>query len=249
MFSKRSIFNCFVTLALIAGLGACQSPPATTTAAPPDTPRPGEPISTSTSTSTPTQSEPTEWVSPENWWLKPQVWAQRPDSYQDLDGNFILNMDYGAYSKAGLTVMNWFDAGEAAIQGLHDRGIIVAGDDSMIATYRPILSPWSEAWRSGGSPPKFADAAIRDPFGNIFTDNMGLDESFVMYSMNHPEWQDYKLERMKAYIDAGVDGYLIDELAYGSIFYPDFNPYTMQLFNAYLLETYSEEQLAAMGDS
>ena len=53
MFSKRSVFNCFLVLALLAGLGACQPPPTATTppetttplaAAPTDTPAPSKEV-------------------------------------------------------------------------------------------------------------------------------------------------------------------------------------------------------------
>jgi len=243
MFSKCSVFNSIVIMALLMGMGACQPPPANTTKAPSVTPKPIEP------TNTPTPTEPVGWVFPENWWLEPQVWAMSPDSSGDADGNPVMNLDYEAYRKAGLTVMSWVDTGESDIQDLHDRGIIVVGDDSMITTYRLPLHPWSEY----EGPPELMDAAIRDPYGNIFrddfqlTDAFGWDVSFIIYSMLHPLWQEHKIEKMKAYIDAGADGYLIDELIFGTTNHPDFNPHTMQLFNTYLLETYSDEELQALG--
>lgn len=156
-----------------------------------------------------------------------------------------MNLDYDAYAKAGLTAINFFQGDMAAIQELHNHGIIVIAADSMLYTYKPALWPWSEF----ESPPELMDAAMRDPFGNIYRDDCGLqdlfghDVSFVIYSMIHPLWQEHMLENMRAYIDAGVDGYLIDELSAGSAYEPDFNPYTVQLFADYLMETYNEEEL------
>ena len=247
MFTNRSVFNFLVLLVLLAGLGACQPPPATTTAKPPDTPKPGEP----TSAPTPTPPEPVGWVFPENWWLEPQIWAQSPDSVQDYDGKWIMNLDYEAYTKAGLTVMNFFDTGEVSLQELHDHNIIVIGDVSMMTTYRLPFSPASEL----ESPPELMEAAIRDPYGNIFRDPFGMDMfdwgkdmTFVIHSMLHPLWQEHLIQIMKAYVDAGVDGFLFDELAIGSALEPDFNPYTMQLFSRYLVETYNQEELEALGN-
>ena len=230
-------------LVLVALISACQPPPATTTVAPPHTPKPEGP----TSTSTPAPDEPAEWVFQENWWLEPQVWAHSPDSYTDPDGNLVMTLDYEAYAKAGLTVMGWYTADEKHIQELHDHGIIVVGTDSLTTTYRSVFQSWSEY----ESPPELMEAAIRDPFGNVFWDDFGVGdeshESWVVHSMLHPLWQEHMLGKLKAYVDAGVGGYTIDELAYGSLNMPDFNPNTLQLFNEYLFETYTDEELIALG--
>ena len=52
---------------------------------------------------------------------------------------------------------------------------------------------------------------------------------------------------MKFFIDAGVDGILIDELAKGSVYEMDFNPHTVAAFRQYLLDTYSPEELQKIG--
>jgi hypothetical protein len=67
--------------------------------------------------------------------------------------------------------------------------------------------------------------------------------------MLHPIWQEYLLSDMRTSIDAGVDAFLIDELAYGTIHYPDFNNHTLQLFTTYLNETYTAEALGTMLDA
>jgi hypothetical protein len=199
----------------------------------------------------PTPEAPAEWVFQENWWLQPQVMAQSPGTFPDADGNPIqlsLLLDYESYTKAGLTVMNFYQGDVATIHDLHDRGILVVAAESMMLTYKPAFGTWSEL----EGPPELLEAAMRDPYGNVYRDDFGLkdlfgwDDSFVTYSMLHPLWQEHMLEMMKAYVDAGVDGFLYDELVSGSAGEPDFNPYTMQLFATYLVDTYSDEELQAL---
>jgi hypothetical protein len=224
---------------LAAILSACSDQPEVATAMDTTTPSP-KPLPTQTSSPT-----PEIWSFQEGWWQGSQVLAQSPGAYQTSSGKWIAPIDYEFYSKAGLSVMSWFDIGPETIQELHNHGIFVVGDDSMITTYRDIFSPDNQL----ESPPEYIEAAIYDPFGNIYRDNLGIDiiieghPPFMVHSMLHPLWQEYMISMMKAYIDAGADGYLIDELADGSRFYPDFNPYTMELFRAYLADTYSEEEL------
>ncbi len=66
-----------------------------------------------------------------------------------------------------------------------------------------------------------------------------------MHSMLHPAWQDYLLGEIKTAIDAGVDGFLIDELCYGTILNPDFNENTLELFEDYLVETLGPTDLSS----
>ncbi len=249
MFSKRSVFNCFVILALLAGLGACQPPLETATAPPPDTPKPEEP----TSTSAPAPPESVEWVFPENWWLETQVWAEPPDLYftTDTDGNQTIWKDfYDDYAPTGFTVITWFIGPPNIVDEFHDRGLMVVASDTMIPVYGPLY----DSWFGGEDPPKELEpAAIRDPYSNILVDDFDLADLFdlpylfTIHSMIHPLWQERMIEEMKAYIDAGVDGYMIDELAFGSTFFPDFNPNTLEKFSAYLQDTYNDEELQNLG--
>ena len=204
-----------------------------------------------------TELEPEpEWVPASGWWSMIQVpefgvsapltWSPDPSAPQQVE------YYEGVQEATGVTMTGWFDymgvgplenyAGY--IDGMHRRGVYVMGTQSMIPTYK-----------LEDEPAELLEAVIRDPYGNTFTSSFGLsgtlgvEEEWRMHSMLHPAWQEYLLGEIRAAIDAGVDGFLIDELCYGTIFYPDFNENTLELFEDFLVETLSPAELSStLGD-
>lgn len=188
------------------------------------------------------------WVFRDGWWREPQVWALQPGSEWD-DASVLAAFDFPKFEAANVTVISWFEGSQVVIDELHSRGYTVVGQDGMIWMFQPDRTDPELFWdESAGiynfqrdDPPELAQAALLDPFGNpIYAEMFGFSDGiqYLQYSVPHPAWQAYMAEHMKNLIDAGVDGYLIDELAYGSVFYPDFNPYMLREFNQFL-----EEQL------
>ncbi|MHC1740114.1 MAG: hypothetical protein AB9897_03270 [Anaerolineaceae bacterium] len=237
-----AIFGLILMLALLAACAPTitQTPnqiPATPTLTP---------ISIPTLTLTPTS---TPWQAPDEWWTKPQIQAFS----QPLFGSYLLPdnetrpddyfLDF--YSKAGVTFLNWNDirwiensqeAYPGIIEGLHKQQKIVVGTISMVITLFDTLSTQ-----------ELEPAVMVDPYGNKLGGHQLWEGNYYLMSDLHPAFQDYLLSIVKSYIDAGVDGILIDELAYGSARYPDFNENTMIEFRQYLLDTYSPDELAVYG--
>ncbi len=192
---------------------------------------------------TPTPT-PAPWTFDPEWHKKPQIVAFSgiaetyllPSILTKLVQLFSVNFD--TYAKFGVTVANWNDlpkhtsnwkdAFREFVDEAHRRGIVVVGSVSHITLWE---GPEDE-------PLELQKTILRDPYGNTFEEKSGL-----VHSMLHLAWQDYLLSLVKQSIEAGVDGFLFDELAYGSVFYPDFNEYTVQKFRKYLIETYSDKEL------
>ena len=49
-------------------------------------------------------------------------------------------------------------------------------------------------------------------------------------------------DKIKHNIEAGVDGYLVDELCYSAVLEPDFSEYTITQFKLYLDEALAENE-------
>jgi hypothetical protein len=145
----------------------------------------------------------------------------------------------------GVTLSSWFDfmwIGDVErystyVDSMHSRGIHVVCTQSMITTYQ---YPEDE-------PAELAETILHDPFGEPVSSDYGLGETigftqtWYIHSMLHPTWQDLLLDEIKMAIDYGADGILIDELPYGAAYEPDFNEYTMQLYNEYHATKIPEE--------
>jgi hypothetical protein len=180
---------------------------------------------------------PVPWTFNSEWWKRTHVWYFGPPlAYAES------KYYYDVLDKTGVTVVNWLDIRwhedweaklRRIVDELHRRGISVVGDISMITI-------WQEQREK---PPELLEAVLRDPYGNIIKDNFGTPSTYPVHSTLHPAWQEYLLLAIRKTIDTGVDGMIIDELAYGSLSYPDFNKYTVEEFREYLLETYSAEEL------
>jgi hypothetical protein len=242
MHHQNHVLKIFGVILMLAILAACAPTATKTPASVPTTPAtaPSTPMPTLTPT-------PTPWQASADWWTKPQVQAfgqplfaayvlpeteiQRPDYFLDV------------YSKAGVTLVNWGDIRWAdnwreiypgVVEELHSRHMIVVGTISL--TYALTESAYAQ---------ELQPAALRDPYGNILYE-FQLGDTYAL-SIIHPAYQEYMLSLVKMYIDAGVDGILVDEMAFGVVHYPDFNENTMLEFRQYLLDTYSSEELAAFG--
>jgi hypothetical protein len=195
----------------------------------------------------------------DGWWREPQVWACQPATEWD-DASVIASFDFAAYEAMNVSVVSWFEGSRVAIDELHSRGITVVGNDGMIWMFQPDRTdPWLFWDENAGifdftmdDPPELAVAALVDPFGNpIYAAMIGFpgEIQYLQYSVPHPAWQEYMTENIKNQIDAGVDGYLVDELAYGSIDYPDFNAHTLQEFKSFLEEQFEPSDLQALLES
>ena len=155
------------------------------------------------------------------------------------------------YSRCGVSIAGWADSrytGEnypiyfqQYVDMMHEWGLSVIGTLSILSAYQ----------ESSVEPERYLAAVLTDPYGNRVTDRFGLDPSVpispYVHSMHHPTWLSYLLDHMKFLIDAGVEGLVMDELAYGSFYHPDFNDYTVQSFPAYMKATYRQDQLDQKG--
>jgi len=198
------------------------------------------------------EPEETTWTPEPEWWKKRQT-----PMYSNLATVMVTGAPYptGEYTKEryleiidqmGVTVMSWFDYMWKPVNNdewpeyidlMHDRGLYVVGTDSMITT-----------WKMGPDPPEHDASVCLDPYGNKITSNYGLagtigeESTWYVHTLIHPDWQEYLLEGIKRNIDAGVDGYLVDELCYSAVLEPDFSQYTMNQFKLYLDETLTESE-------
>jgi len=199
------------------------------------------------------------WVFDDGWWQEPQIWAVTPQEGWDT-ASTIAAFDFPAYEAMNVSVVSWFEGSPVAIDELHRRGYAVVGQQSMINMYQPDRTDpdlfWDESdgefhWEVDVPPPELAAAALVDPFGNLmYAEIAGLGGiQYLPYSVPHPAWQEYMTKHMKNLIDAGVDGYLIDDLASTSVHYPDFTPYTLQEFNRFLEEQFDPSELEALLES
>lgn len=177
------------------------------------------------------------WTYDADWWEETYVWyfGQPLGSGDEYYYSVVDDTGVGAVSWIDIRFLeNWEDKIAEMVDRLHSRGIYVVGTLSM-------MTHWQELYTE---PADLVAATICDPFGNVLSDSYGN-----AHSMIHPDWKEYLLDCMKTIIDIGVDGFLTDEIAYGSVFYPDFNANTMELFRQYLDDTYTDPDLAAMGIS
>ncbi|MGB2955097.1 MAG: hypothetical protein WBB64_03915 [Anaerolineales bacterium] len=244
-----------ITLLLVAWTAACSSGTETDTAVSVSTTAPQE---TSTSVGE-SSTEAAPWVFTDGWWREPQVWAVHPSAEWD-DASVIEAFDFPAYEAVNVSVVSWFEGSRVAIDELHSRGYTVVGQDGMIWMFQPDRTAPDLFWdESAGifdfeidDPPELAAAVLTDPFGNpIYAEMFGFSDGiqYLQYSVPHPAWQEYMTEHMKNLIDAGVDGYLIDELAYGTVFYPDFNAHMLQEFNRFLERQFEPSDLQVLLES
>ena len=200
----------------------------------------------------PPVEEETAWTPEPEWWKERQT-----PMFSNLATVMVTGAPYptGEYTKEryleiidqmDASVMSWFDYMWKPIYNdewpeyidlMHERGLYVVGCDSMITT-----------WKMGPDPPEHDASVCLDPYGNKWTSNYGLsgtigEESvWYVHTLIHPDWQEYLLEGIKRNIDAGVDGYLVDELCYSAVLEPDFSEYTMTQFKLYLDEALTENE-------
>jgi hypothetical protein len=198
----------------------------------------------------PSEEEETAWTPEPEWWKERQT-----PMFSNLATVMVTGAPYPTteYTKEhyleiidqmNVSVMSWFDYMWKPINNdewpeyidlMHDNGLYVVGCDSMITT-----------WKMGPDPPEHDASVCLDPYGNKWTSNYGLsgtigEESvWYVHTLIHPDWQEYLLEGIKRNIDAGVDGYLVDELCYSAVLEPDFSEYTMTQFKLYLDEALTE---------
>lgn len=192
------------------------------------------------------EEEETSWSPDPFWWTKQQV-----PMYSNIATVMVTGAPYptpahtqeyylDVMDHTGVTVASWFDYmwkpvnnqdWQIYIDTMHERGVYVVGTESMITTYKMPEEP-----------EEYIDAICLDPYGNMVTSNYGLsgtigeEQVWYVHSLLNPVWQEYLLTSIKQSIDYGVDGYLIDELCYGSVLEPDFSEYTMNMFREYLAD-------------
>lgn len=192
------------------------------------------------------------WTPTSDWWKERQV-----PMFSNLATVMVTGAPYptGEYTKEhyldiidqmDVTVMSWFDYMWKPVNNnewpeyidlMHERGLYVVGTDSMITT-----------WKMGPDPPEHEASICLDPYGNKVTSNYGLsgtigeESEWYVHTTIHPDWREYLLDGIKQNIDAGVDGYLIDELCYGAVLETDFSEYTMTQFKSYLDEALTESE-------
>ena len=142
---------------------------------------------------------------------------------------------YQIYADNGVTAVSWNDirwaqnwssALQEMVDELHAQNISVVYSLSNLTEYL-----------SGAEPDEMAASRLQDPWGNTYS-YFSAGEQKYRHSLLHPDWQNLLISDIRKAIDAGVDGILVDELAYGSIYYPDFTATTIVLFNDYLREHY-----------
>jgi hypothetical protein len=209
------------------------------------TPTPSNPTLPISFTQTPTSTEtPKNWQAPYHWWEKQQVQAFGSMLLYALDSDHKSIKYYqDVYDRTGVTMNNWGDVRwsegwreryPSIVKQLHDRDLIVIGTISL--AYAITETSFFDLLRP---------AALRDPYGNILYEWQA--EDVYALSIPHPLYQEYMQSLVRFYIDAGVDGIMIDELAYGSVHYPDFNENTMIEFRQYLQQIYTPEELSNLG--
>lgn len=193
------------------------------------------------------------------WWQQAQVWAAPPGNNWD-DASVIGSFDFPAYDAMNVSVISWFEGSRVAIDELHSRGFSIVGYNGMLGMFQPDRTNPELFWdESAGiydftmdEPEELAPAIMIDPFGNLtYSHIFGFSEEvqFLQYSVPHPLYQEHMTQHMKNLIDVGVDGYLIDELAYGSVDLPDFNPHTLEEFKRFLEAEFEPSDLQALLDS
>ncbi|MFC1998855.1 PKD domain-containing protein [Chloroflexota bacterium] len=153
---------------------------------------------------------------------------------------------YNAMAQTGVGAASWLDLRFAPswettigqiVTNCHNMGVPAVGTLSM-------MSYWHEG---AGKPTALNDAILLDPFGNQILDT-SFDPDVPIHSMIHPDWVDYLKDCIERTIDLGVDGFLLDELTYGTIYEPDFTANTMEMFRQWLEDNYDGPgELAAKG--
>jgi len=192
----------------------------------------------------------------DGWWREPQLWAVFPQRAWD-NASVIAAFDFPAYEAMNVSVVSWFEGSPVAIDELHSRGYAVQGEDGMIHMFQPDRTNPDLFWDEGAGifdftmddPAELAVATLVDPYGNpMYAEMFGFSDGveYLQYSVPHPAWQEYMTEHMKNLIDAGVDGYLVDEWAYGTVDFPDFNSHTLQEFSRFLEEQFEPSALQAL---
>jgi hypothetical protein len=195
----------------------------------------------------PEEDEETGWSPEPFWWTRQQV-----PMYSNIATVMVTGAPYptpahtqtyylDVMEQTGVTVASWFDYMwkpvnnqdyQLYIDTMHERGVYVMGTESMITTFKLPEEP-----------EEYIDAICLDPYGNRVASNYGLsgtigeEQVWYVHSLLNPVWQEYLLTSIKQSIDYGVDGYLIDELCYGSVLEPDFSENTMTMFREYLADT------------
>jgi len=191
----------------------------------------------------------TPWTFIADWWKKTHVpifGSMLAGEYAPWGTQAKRDYYFGIIDRTGVTladwadiryVPNWSEAYANYLQDCHSRGLAVVGTLSMIAAYDKNTIPQ-----------ELMPAVIRDPYGNLLEDNFPfVQQSFYHLSSLHPAWQKYVQNSVKTYIDMGVDGIMVDELAYCSVFMPDFNSNTVTEFRQYLLDDFTAAELQALG--
>ena len=188
-----------------------------------------------------------EWLTelpsscPDTWWEEEQIWGISGGlawKYVELISNpsiqDSIENDLGLFQSVGLDAASynlitwtpdWKHAFASFASDIHSIGARVVGGISMLGTGYDHLSLYLE---------DMSPAALSDPFGNALW-HTEFGSGAPMYSCLHPVYQRHVLRILKDHIDCGADAVYIDELAYGSVFRPDFNPHTLSLFNDYLM--------------
>lgn len=184
--------------------------------------------------------EKVPWTFDPDWWKERHAWCFCPPLAGAESGYYYDVIDKTGVSAVDWLEIRWHEDWETVLRQivdeLHSRGIPVMSALSMLAT-------WQEQREQ---PLELLEAVMRDPYGNVVEDNFGTPYTYRVYSTLHPTWQEYLLSCAKKTIDAGVDGFLLDEPT-GTSYSPDFNDYTVQKFREYLLENYSDEELEEIG--
>jgi len=253
--AMRNALGLATALLLVVGMASCSSDAEPDSAISVST---TTPVETSTSGGG-SSTEAVSWVFPDGWWRVPQVWAVQPQDEWDT-ASTLAAFDFPGYEAVSASVVSWFEGSKVAVDELHSRGLTVVGQDGQIRMFQPDRTNPELFWDEEAQifdfgvddPPDFAVAALIDPFGNpMYTEMFGFSDGvqYLQYSVPHPAWQEYMTQHMKNLIDAGVDGYLIDELAYGTVGYPDFGAHTLQEFNRFLGEQFEPADLQALLES
>ena len=204
----------------------------------------------------PEEDENIEWYPDYQWWTENQV-----PMYSNIATVMVTGAPYptsthtkeyylDVMDQTGVTVASWFDYVwkpvnnqdyQTYIDTMHEQGVYVVGTESMITTYKLPEEP-----------EEYVEAICLDPYGNKVTSNYGLsgtigeDQVWYVHSLINPVWQEYLLTSIKQSIDYGVDGYLIDELCYGSVLETDFSENTMTMFREYLADTLTDSEKTSL---
>ncbi|MCK5827605.1 hypothetical protein KAH43_03685, partial [Candidatus Bipolaricaulota bacterium] len=199
-----------------------------------------------------------EWLTelrppcPDTWWEEDQIWCVTRSlamkHVQLLSNPLVAESmanELGLFQSVGLDVASWNaitwsadwkEAFTSHTEEIHNMGGKVIGTGVGTVSRYEHPSLFLE---------DMAPAALIDPFGNTLRDTQ-FGAGAPMHSCLHPITQAFILQLLKDHIDCGSDGVTIDDLAYGSTFYPDFNPHTLSLFNDYLKIQYSASELQTL---